>query len=527
MTPPPRHRLSAWILVVILAVATPAAASWHGTLTTPELQMLGESSTRGPLTVLLQEKTQAYHDPGDPAFRLQAEFLHLESDHTDLSLYTTAAAYYHDVKTSTVSHDDAVVEGTTHHDGYQFSVWPITDTPPIVHLPEKRCASISPSSEPTVNRIARIRFDYRPPNVASTFLSPVWSGCDDASATVTGDFLLRLWQWDAELTADGETRPLPSGWHSLEGAPQTVDTTPLAGQATERFLYAYNATLTIPRLTGNYAAYVEEADVVVSAFQIQEATGAVDGPRRVEMEGQEAYLQGDLTLHVRSTGEALAIILTGDLDEAHLDGVAATLTPAPLLPGGTGPVLLSLLAVATVLGLVGLAWHQAPLLAYRLNRVLGGAQGSLAPATRRERRGAGHWVLSRVGNHVGWHRRSLRHAIRAHRMFPLLPEAKLMVAVASSHLGRHETALVDFADAYTRLRSPTARAMTACAAAEASCRLGDPDLAREWLRDAARDDPAFTLGRVRLRRFDALAGSDWFPVWRRLLAQRVSGTGGA
>lgn len=521
MTSPLSRRPAAWALVAVLVAAPATAAPWKGELATPELQALGESGTLGPLTVLLQENALPEHGPADPRFRLEADRLRVEADHTDLNLNLLVTEYFHDVKTSVEDHADAVVEGTVNRDGHRFSVWPVTASPPTVHASEPGCATLSPSTQAEVNRTALVRASTRPASVAHVGSSTLWSGCDEGSVTVTGDFLLRLWEWDAELTADGETRTLPSGEHGVDGQPRDDEGTDrFAGEATEQYLYAHNATLTIPRLAGHYEVYLGDAEVTATALRLRQATGTIKGTDTHRAQSQDVYLQGDLVVHARNTGGMLATTFQGGLDQAHLDGVAATLTP-----GGGGPPegTWPLLATLAVLTVVGLAWREAPLAAYHLNRVLGGDQGSLAPASRRERRGVGYWVLSRIGNHLGWHRRSRRHAVQAHKRFPLLPEAKLMVAVAESHLGRHEAALVDFADAYTRLQSPTARAMAACAAAEASCRLGDPDLAREWLRDATRNDPAFTLGRVRRRRFESLSDQDWFDPWWRLLAQRAAG----
>lgn len=506
------HRITGWAVLALLLAVPGAAGTWYGEFATEEVQALGTRDVQGDLVVLLQEKTRSGHTAGDPHFRLTAEHLRVETDHSDLRI-SAGATYNHDARTTPAEYSDTVVEGVVHRDGYRLSLWPL-DGAVTASMQKSTCTTLAPSPSASVDREPLV-VTTRPPNTTRTSDATTWTGCSDTAVTIQGDLLLRLWEWDAELTADGQTTPLYSGKREMD-APSGPSTA--ATQATEQYLYAQGATLTIPRLSGHYRVYTADTEVAATTFRLPQATGSLQGDHTVDAQRQDVTLQGDLLLHVRNTGSGLSTTVRGDLEEVHLDGVAATIAPDPTLPGWSWWVA-TVLAVAAGIAVVV---HQAPLVLYHLNRVLGAEQGSVAPSTRGERRGVGLWVLSRIDNHLGLHRWSRRHAELAHAAFPLFADAKLMAAVARSHLGLFGEALEDFTDAYPRLRDPTTRAMAACAAADVCCRMGENGLAREWLRNAAGDDGYFTLVNVNSHNYDGLSSSEWFDTWQRLLAHRLS-----
>lgn len=348
------HRLAPPLLALLLLGTTSASdTTWSGEFTTTEVQALGSTTTHAGLAILLQEKTSPTHETGSPEFLLQAEALRVETDHTNISI-DSIVDYRHAPHTTTSTHRDATVQGQNHQDGYQFSVWPLRPGSTNIEVEESSCTQILPSDQETIGRTALVKTS-RGIDQANTQDALLWAGCGPTPTAVTihGEFMLRLWAWEAILQDDGKSTALESGKRNPEAMPTgTPDVSETAGEASELFLYAYNATLTIPRLEGNYHAYLYDAYVTVlgGGLHASDARGHIQGPDGVlETVDKDLALQGVINANLAGQGAArsMQMVVQGGVWSLSIDGQSTTTdTSTPQDASGSWWMLLAFLALA-------------------------------------------------------------------------------------------------------------------------------------------------------------------------------------
>jgi hypothetical protein len=444
---------------------------------------MGSSSTQAGLEVFLQEYTQPGHVAGQPGFTLEAQRLRIETAHSAASVHLVATEYRHTSETTTADFDSALVEGVTQRDNYRFSVWPLTPASAVVVASSETCATLDSSTQSRIERTALVD-TRRSPDTATTGDAVEWTACPDGSLTIHGDFLLRLWEWDAELTtSDGQTISLPSGKRNLDGSPPegALDTSAFVGQATEQFIYARNATLTLPELSGTYRLFVQDAQIsAAESIRLSDASGSI---LDVPVEGRVVVLRGDIVVQVTGAGQAapLSALVAGDVSRLDVDGRIVSLPQAPAVAFG-----LPIGAAIAALVLLGLLGRRALVRRALGHGLRGGFQALVAmPPTRQARQ-----LRETAWRHHGARRN--RQAVwclsRAVRLEPDEPEHRALRAACNDALGHRRRALRDYQEAYGRALQDRGAAEVAYRASLLYGERGDARAAAHWLRIALTRD---------------------------------------
>lgn len=427
------------VVVTAMILATPLAAAGAGTegdLFVQETEGLGPSKSVGGLQVLTVEQQVENSGLADPAFSLDADILRVETDRSEVSAFQTRAL----TGTHTDEYRNPRVEGLDTRENYQFSVWP-TGSNTTIRAEDASCVTFTPSETAEVSRPPLVEdTENRDLNRAEVADSFRWQGCDRAAnLTIQGDFLLRLWEWDAEMTADGETRILRSGTHNHESLPgEAPDASDIFGKSQEQFLFATNATLTIPHLKGHYELYMDDMESTASSgFRMSSATGSIFG---YALDQQDLFVTGaDLKLHSQGTGigRPLAVALNGDIDRIEIDGqsVDSLLEPDSGSSGWGLPFATVALAAAGILILVGtVTWHTHP----------GLRMAVTGPIVKRRNNLFNEAVTEAMEYSIDRPRRGRKWARIAMHLKPNHPEALAAMGTVYFHLRRYKKALKCF-----------------------------------------------------------------------------------
>ncbi len=323
-----------------------------------------------------------------------------------------------------------------------------------------------------------------------------WEPCGDGTVTLHGDFIIALWEWDAELRSSDGTTMLQSG----RGDPTAGDL-----GSREQFLFATNATLRLP--PGKQVVYLRDLSVSTGSAHLDDAEGEVAG-RAVS---GALELEGDLRVQIQGQGANAPLQATIDgITAASIDGQTLVVPGAPAGGVSRWPWLLLVLAAPVV----GIAYAR-PHLHYFYNERNGGELGSLVPKSRAQRRGVGVWIMARKAERRGWFWLSFRRATRANNLFRPFPEAQFTRAVAAGHLGRHADAMTDFLDLYNRHDEPMGRAAAACGIAQECCRMERWANGKEWLLIATTESFEYAHQASIEPEFDHFQGEPWFDAMRR------------
>lgn len=493
--------------LVVAALAVPAASGVpiQAELEAGSVQAIGATATDAALAVLLQENTGPEDPPGRPGFTLHAERLRIETDHTDLYIRSELATHNDRPQTIERNYSDAVVAGVEHRDQYRFILTPL-DGGALASAEESRCADLAPSPASEVMREDHVKVS-RPNTVVDTHDALVWTACGDGRFTVQGDFLLRLWNWDAHLTTPGgENRTLQSGEQPATQDP--TGTTPTVGSADEQYLHAYNATLTVPVLTGPYRLYLRDAETTAQGgFRFHNATGRLPLPGGLDLDRDDVFLQG--TLEAQVTGldvdRPLRTRLTGDAQGAVINGDAIAFA-APnggvwSWPWTAASILLVLMAGAVV------AWYGSTEIRFR--HLAGRGAASWACRGRR-RRGVVYADRAQRAAKKGHSRRTWLWASLALRRQKNRAALLDLRAEAKALLGRHSGALRDHASLHGILEDNRGRARNACLAARNAAQLDDTQATKVWMERAFElNDTVFLVESIDIA-YDDLRSHGWF-----------------
>lgn len=476
--------MKALAAVLLLLLVAPATSAAGGSLRAVEVHLVEGEAVQGRPTLVVREAATAVTSE----FRLHADNLRIETDERAVQLFAVGT----EPRTRVEHHRDVRMEGAAMQAGARLFVVPADGS--RAELGGPGCSRVVPPS--VTNRVHEPRVDGRPIIDVSLSATVAWTPCTNATVTLHGDMLLVLWSWDAHLTSDQGTSMLQSG----QGAPAEGDPA-----AREQFLFARNATLTLP--PARQTVYVEGLTASTGVARLSSAAGWMDGAR---VDG-DLSLSGDVEVLVRGrgVGQPMSVAVGGTVDEALLDSVALV-APAD----GSWRWWPYLLAGLGVVGIVRVRPHLHYLHAERT----GGELGSLIPQTLRQRRAVGLWIMARGAEGRRWFRSCRRRANKANDLFRPFPEAQFTRAVAAAALGRHADAMTDFIDLFHRYDEPMGRAAAACGMAQQCVRLGKLGGGQEWLRMAAKASFEYAHQASLSMDFDAYVGEPWFDALRRGVA---------
>lgn len=363
------------LFLLLMAAGLASAGSTNlvtGRLTASQIDAAGAVALEAPLRAFtrfhLEPETVLSSPVGqapDPLFELRATAARVET--WEAGPYTRGPRGFIAPPTTPTSQlfTEVSVIGTTNRAEYRFDVFPTTDVPPLASV-SSACVQLEPSSKDSHDSVPRVGADS--PRFETRVADAIqWSACGLSELTVTGSFVLVLWEWDAEIRSDGQATELRSGRDRTSTAPEPAASSiyPTVSHARQQYIYVEGGTLTVPRMddTTHWAFLDSPRLSTQGTLRFKDATGQLEQDGVVHpIRASSLNAEGGLGLHgIRSTGQDgnLHADLAGRLDAADTDGQPMALSAAVAAQGG--PVLW-LLAVGAV-GAVA-----APALAVPLRR---------------------------------------------------------------------------------------------------------------------------------------------------------------
>lgn len=321
-------------LVALAAALFAAPAAMAGTV---EAHAQAESATAegvslldGHLVVLLQGSEGAAQ-PSPAGFHLQATSVVVETTVRDPSIHVGGLSGGIDPRTTGEEARDASIEGLAARPGDRFDLFALPGHPaPGMHA-ETGCTSWAASTDDEI--VGRPRVPTRSERTVRAQVSSAMEvgDCDGSAAwTVTGDFLVLLWERDIvvdDSTGRREVRSgsLPPG--GTTGAPAGGD---LFSADQEVYLYVSNGTLQLPMDARTRAWLAPEASLAArGALRLTQATVGLGGET---LRAPELALVGEVRATLRATAGLLDLDVTGAfaVGKAPAAAVASRPYAAPL-----------------------------------------------------------------------------------------------------------------------------------------------------------------------------------------------------
>lgn len=333
------------LAVALLAAPAALAGTVQAHAQAESASAQGVSLLDGHLVVLLQEsETQ----PSPAGFRLQASSVVVESTVRDPSANAAGASAGLDPHTTGDEVRDAAIVGLAARPGDRFDLFSLPQhAPPRLHA-ETGCTSWAASEDDEVVRKPRV--PTRSQRTASAEVSNAVEVADcDASVawTVTGDFLVLLWERDIEVSDAEGRREVRSG-RLPPGGTSSMPATGggLFSSDQEIYLYVRNGTLQLPMDAGTRAWLAPEASLAArGSLRLAHATVGLAGET---LRGGDVTLVGEVQATLRTSGGLL------DLDVSGSFGIGKAPAPEESASRPATPVSLQALAAA-VAGLGSLA----------------------------------------------------------------------------------------------------------------------------------------------------------------------------
>lgn len=399
------------------------------------VETFGFSTNEGELSFFKQEAMNPRHVTGEPGFRLAAKSLLVETDWSNLS--TSEDNWF--TETSTRGYPEAVMVGLEHREGYQFSVRP-TSQQVRFKSEDPTCQTGTPSGASYLEQRPNVNEDRHDLFRIDLEGAHEWSGCGkDTHLVIEGNFLLRLWEWDARIESGGQSTILHSGQRNPSSVPSEImDLSEHAGQATERFIHVYGGTLEIPRLTGSYRAFAKDTAMTgANGMRLTGFTGPVMGH---QLDDQDVHVGGDdlvLELGAADPWGPIPGALRGTMTQLAVDGqplVSMSLAGPNngLLPPGLWNALVPIAVVAAaILVATSAVWYTNPNIR---NKVLD-------PIVRRRDVLFNEAMIEASERNADFPRRARRWAKLALRLRPNHPEALAVLGAVYFNMARYQKAL--------------------------------------------------------------------------------------
>lgn len=303
-----------------LAAPAAAASPLHAHVEAESVRSEGISLLSAPLAALLQESHAAPGSP--PGFRLTADSVVVETTTRDPTIHVAEVSMGVDPATTSRELHAATFEGTRARLDDRLDVFAIADHPaPQLHA-QTGCSEWATPGSDTVRRDPRI-----PTPAARTGSATVGEGarlgdCEASTWTVTGEFLVMLWERDFAVTSPEGKEAMQSGRLAFDpqrSAGDGSDSQPTSRDQ-EVYLYVSGGTLRIPMDAGT-VAYVGPGAALTGAagLQVRKATFQIVGSG-MPVQASALGLDGSLDLALGRTGSRLSLEVQGTLASGHADG---------------------------------------------------------------------------------------------------------------------------------------------------------------------------------------------------------------
>ncbi|MFO1535815.1 MAG: hypothetical protein ABR586_09140 [Thermoplasmatota archaeon] len=334
--------------------------------------------------------------------------------------------------------------------------------------------------------------------------------CVGKPLTVSGSFLVVLWQWDAGLQAEEGPLAIATGRGTAMQPFDGNGGRPYLGSAREAYLYVEDGEFTI---AGNAERptrmYLDQATVRgASRLTLQDGQGQVTGLPSIE--GSNVEFTGALDIGLFPGNNFVSANIGGRLQAIDVDGhrvELATAVPATPLPKQSSNLpMFTVTALALAFGGVGLLLRNRHI---HLRREDGGA----LPSTGR----AAHCAtVARRSLAEGRMPRALRHATRAVRLEPLASSHRVLRCIILQECARQtgrqafqREAEREEAKLNRDLGDPLARARVYSEATDLLCAIGRREQALQVLRQAAEEDIGVVVQRLLQGGYKLLWDEPW------------------
>ncbi len=340
----------AFAVLLLLPGALAAGTEVEGQFTSPHITF--ETVTATSSLAVFSAVVGNDASPG-AGFAIQAKALQLEIDHTDLA--TGPPTYIRDSPEAIKSsHRDATIRGTVNRNGGIFLVAPLTAYPPPQVQTSTECLEIVPPSEGKMDSLPQVQPnpEKRPLVVASLDSAVRVAPCSlVAVVSISGAFMVQLWEWDALLQDASGQRTISTGFHA--------DQTGVTGTADEAWIFVESGTITMPVGAGTLL-YLEEIQATAQKATAKEPQGTLRvGSGALDLQGKDVEVQGRLKLEIQGTGAKEPPKVSLDGQDAFIAGAASTNTPrfAPPAATNVGAWLVGAV-IAAVLASGGLVYRE-------------------------------------------------------------------------------------------------------------------------------------------------------------------------
>jgi hypothetical protein len=292
----------------------------------------GVSLLDGRLMVLLQESGAGL--PAPAGFHLEAGSVVVETTVRDPSVHAGGLAVGIDPRTTGQEARDATIQGLAARPGDRFDLFALPQhAPPRLHA-ETGCTSWSASQDDEVVRSPRVPTRSERTARASVASAVEVGDCDGSVPwTVTGDFLVLLWERDITVSDSQGRREVRSGRLPPGGAGGTPSGGGPFSADQEVYLYVSNGTLQVPMDAATRAWLAPEASLAAhGVLRLRHATVGLAGET---LRGPEVTLVGDVRATLRTSGRLLDLDVTGSFgvgDAPAADPAASRPAQAPLGP---------------------------------------------------------------------------------------------------------------------------------------------------------------------------------------------------
>lgn len=511
---PRSTRFTHALLLATLLLAGVHAAPISAELDVQAMDSPGPFTMQGSLAGLIQDDLLAESMVPSGDFDLRAENLRVETDEASTTLQVRDRTAYVPLDPVTNSDDfqDATVRGSEARAGFEFFVVPVASDGARIRV-NASCGGLSPSGVDAQEVPPQVRDDTRPRTVIDSGDALHWQECaSDATATVTGDFLVGLWEHSATLTAGNESVALESGRSQSSSSPHALTDDTITHDR-QVFLYVTGGRLTLPLEAGVHRdLYVQDARVQsTSLLELRGATGALEAAgQSINLAGDEVLLQGTLVLDATGVGVGAAFTLTvaGDVDSAHVNGHPLTVSTA----AAAGLPWLWVLVAAIVLGVgAGVVWfYVSPLrLFHQLRRARESRIRRLRPECNNHRRAAA-WSWRAAQNRGQHPRLALIESWLANHFDPGRVAYLVQLAKIHQFMGHHRTTLRIGQRLRHLIKHDLDKARNACMMARSLHALGRMYDAQDALLDAESYSPVTAYKGLRELRDKPIGQELWF-----------------
>ncbi len=477
---------SHWILLLLLLVPLlgTASANTDDPLIVTHV-MVRNGTTTGTLGMVSVLRIDGTSVP--PAFHLSADAANVLVDHADLAIQAIDSTNLPD--TTQTHYEQYELHGLRNGAAAALFVHPTPGSDATVRF-STSCFDVQPSDLASEYRPRRV--DHSTPGHKTELASAAKvTPCGQLNlVTIEGDFLLGLWDWDAQWQSTSGQGKLSTGYTTQDSA---------IGEADEAFIHVQDGRLVLPIADNNIRLFLSNATVTAPEILLGDIEGQVRPTQEMTFDGNDLILRGNIKIALEPEGVnqpmQATVLRTTPLAPA---AASATAIPgSPMLLLATGALL-----IATIVTLHRI--HRRPERSLAILWSEHELDLRLAPRTRRERRALGMQLLGAHHALEGHKLRSQRLQGKATELYNDPMEALMGLGEALLAVGAYDHALDAFFVIQESKSSATQQVRAQVGAAVAHLRRGgdlDQHVCAEYLRDAQSRDPG-TVRRLLARAGD-------------------------